>query len=61
MKMKIAAGLFLAAGLGLAVSQEGSADSPAPEVWVHEGDRDGDGLSDAFEEAHGLEGGQFKG
>lgn len=27
----------------------------APDAWVHEGDSDGDGLTDAFELAHGLD------
>jgi hypothetical protein len=31
-------------------------DAPvAPDAWVHQGDSDGDGLSDEFELAHGLD------
>ena len=38
--------------VAFAAVQDGSL---APDVWVHEGDSDGDGLSDAFELAHGLD------
>ena len=43
---------LLNAALGAA--QSGSGTLP-PGAWVHEGDSDGDGLSDAFETAHGLD------
>ena len=44
--------LLAAAGLGAA--QSGPAEL-SPDAWFHEGDSDGDGLTDAFEEAHGLD------
>jgi len=43
---------FLSAGLGAFQSGPGSLP---PDVWVHDGDSDGDGLTDAFEIAHGLD------
>ena len=44
--------IILAILVAFATVQDGSV---APDVWVHEGDSDGDGLSDAFEFAHGLD------
>jgi hypothetical protein len=40
------------AGFGAAQSGSGGL---SPDAWVHDGDTDGDGLTDAFEVAHGLD------
>jgi len=43
---------------GVAAAWQGVPPPLAPKVWVHEGDTDGDGLTDAFEAAHGLDPGK---
>jgi Bacterial TSP3 repeat len=49
----------LMVALGLAGAGPGKAqggpDRLSPDIWVHDEDSDGDGLTDAFEIAHGLD------
>lgn len=49
----------LALAIGIAAAAPDGAPNVSgplsPDVWVHEADSDGDGLTDAFEVAHGLD------
>lgn len=50
-----AAVVCLAAALMAALPQGGPVGSLPEDMWVHEGDSDGDGLRDEFEIRHGLD------
>jgi hypothetical protein len=54
-RILIAVVLGVAAGVGTGAWGASQAGPIPPDVWIHAGDSDGDGLLDTFEASHGLD------